>query len=118
MSTVVGLFDDPQHMQQALDALNKANLGDDIKEVIESSEELSNDAAVAPTAIGVGSTYGQGVAVPTFVSYSDMGEEGEFFKTAVEKGGRLVILDTDDNEQAVSIFKRFHASKVYDSGAD
>ncbi len=45
---------------------------------------------------------------------SDLGDEGEPFRLAAERGGKLVVLKTDDVETAITTLQRAGAQQVYD----
>lgn len=143
MATVAAIFDDSVALEKAISALQSAGLGDDIVDVEENRDadtapeqtempdDTNDDVGVASPLAGAGGTIGgggtgtqgttplmgglfggndDGVSGPL----SDLGDEGEPFRLAAERGGKLVVLRTDDVETAITTLQRAGAQQVYD----
>lgn len=124
MALIVGLFDDSQSLQKGLEALQKAELSDDIVEVIEDSEAISPKAgesgpvAVAPSGTGGTAPMGTIAAAPFGMkaSYLDrLGESKDFFIRAIKQGGCAVVLESRNEEKIESILQRAGAQQVYNN---
>jgi hypothetical protein len=109
MATVVGLFNDYDTLQKALGKLEGAGLADDIVETLDQSEQAAQTEEVMPPAGGAMTARGVRSA-PLAINFrgafnylDKLGEAGEFFKESVQDGGRLVILETKKDEEAMSI---------------
>lgn len=144
MATVAAIFDDSVALEKAVDSLQRAGLGDAIVDVSENRDadtapeesETSDDNAggdvggVAPLAgaggvIGGGGTGTHGT-VPLlgglFGGGDDrvsghldrLGDDAEPFRLAAQRGGKLIILETDDVDQAVTVLQQAGAQELYD----
>jgi hypothetical protein len=121
MALIIGLFDDSKSLQKGLEALQNADLSDDIVEVVEDSEAISTDTgpvAVAPSGTGGTAPMGSVAAAPFGMkaSYLDrLGESKDFFIRAIKQGGCAVVLESRDEEKIESILQRAGAQQVYNN---
>ncbi len=137
MATVAAIFDDEAALERAIDALEKAGLGDDIVSVEAGREgdrasgvgEAEDAVPLPPLAaagglLGGGGTGTQGAAPllgTAFASNSNvldkidnMGEAGEPFRLAAEQGGKLLFLETRKVAEAVETLQTAGAQQLYD----
>lgn len=141
MATVAAIFDDSVAMEKAVSSLQGAGLGDDIVEVDENrdadtapeqSETPDNDdvGGIAPLGgaggvIGGGGTgtHGTTSLLGGLFSGRDnrisgalagLGDDAEPFRLAAERGGKIIVLETDDVDTAVTTLQRAGAQQVYD----
>lgn len=142
MATVAAIFDDSVAMEKAVSALQSAGLGDDIVDVEEDRDadtapertetpDDTNDVGVGAPLTGAGGTIGGGGTgtqgtTPLLGGFfsgdedgvsgplSGLGDEGEPFRLAAEHGGKLIVLETDDVDTAVTTLQRAGAQKIYD----
>ena len=137
MATVAAIFDDAVTLEKAVSQLQAAGLGNDIIEVDEGREaervpeetltpdDTQNDEGGIPAAstfLGAGGS--QGAAGVGFFGglfgggandkLGSLGENAEPFRIALERGGKLLVLETDDVETAVSTLQQAGAQQLYD----
>lgn len=123
MATVVGLFNDYDTLQKALGKLEAAGLADDIVETLDQGEQAERAEEVVPPLTG-GAMTARGVrGAPLAINFRGafgyldrLGEAGEFFKESVQDGGRLIILETRKDEEAMRILEEAGAEQT-DSSA-
>jgi hypothetical protein len=140
MATVAAIFDDAATLEGAISALEQAGLGDAIAHVSENREadtapetsetgETDTSTGVSPALgaggmLGAGSISAQGSA-PLFGGFfgsSDpaggyldrLGDDAEPFRLAAEHGGKLIVLETDDVDEAITTLRRAGARQLYD----
>ncbi len=144
MATVAAIFDDSVALERAVSRLNDAGLGDDIVQVSENRDADTapeqSETPAEPTGENVGLPAGaaaggllglsgsggnQGAAAlaagSVFGGSSDglggldrLGDDAEPFRLAAERGGKLIMLETNDVETAVSTLQAAGAQQVYD----
>lgn len=141
MATIAAIFDDAVALEGAISALEQAGLGDDIAHVSENrdadtvpeqSEVPEDDAGVGiPPVLGAGSLGGSGSTgaqgtAPLFGGlfgggndpadgYLDrLGDAAEPFRLAAERGGKLIVLETDEVDKAVRALRSAGAQQLYD----
>lgn len=137
MATVAAIFDDAVALEKAVSQLQTAGLGDDIIEVDEGREadhvpeetltsgDTESDEGRLPSAssfLGAGGS--QGAAGVGFFGalfgggvndkLGGLGESAEPFRIALERGGKLLVLETDNVETAVSTLQQAGAQQLYD----
>jgi hypothetical protein len=133
MSYVYGLFDNDEDVRKAINGLERLGKGDEVVEVITGSEGTrpsSVEGATAPLVatplvpvagvIPAATTTPEGMkAEPEsrLGRFDDLGEVGDYFSRALEKGGQLVIVDTSDADVVASLFRDANAQRVYDKRA-
>lgn len=145
MATVAAVFDDSVALERAVDALGSAGLGDDIVQVSENRDadtapersDTSGDPDTAggdigvPAGVGAGGLLGlsgsggsQGAAPllggglfggDGLGRLDALGNAAEPFRLAAERGGKLVILETNEVDRAVATLKAAGAQQVYPS---
>ena len=139
MATVAAIFDDSDALEKAVNALSDAGLGDDIIDVEENQHaddapETTQTAGDAETAeagaipiAGAGLAGGGAVgATPLAAGAAYMGDgdsnshldrlgnDAEPFRLALEHGGKLLMMETNDVDTAVSTLRSAGASEIYD----
>lgn len=101
MAQIIALFNDAGAAESAIDALVKADLdGADIRTIDEGNIAESRGTVALP-ALAPGSGAPPGVAAPVALAPSSSGmedSEWQFFQRAVEGGGILIVVDTNDEE--------------------
>jgi hypothetical protein len=137
MATVAAIFDDAVTLEKAVSQLQAAGLGDDIIEVDEGREtdrapeetltpdDTQRDEGSIPAAstfLGAGGS--QGAAGISFLGglfgggandkLGGLGESAEPFRIALERGGKLLVLETDSVERVVSTLQQAGAQQLYD----
>ncbi|MCA9840334.1 MAG: hypothetical protein KC422_25710 [Trueperaceae bacterium] len=121
MSKVIALFNDYDSLTRALNQLEQADLGDDIVEVVDRGETeepvraLDDNIVVAPVANSGSGSFAY--AFPAHLGLNDFGEASDYFERAVKDGGRLIVMDTHDNEKALKILEGAKANRVFDSSS-
>lgn len=140
MATIAAIFDDAVALEGAISALERAGLGEAIAHVSENRDadtapeasetgEADPSTGVSPALgaggmLGAGSTSAQGSA-PLFGGFfggSDpadgyldrLGDDAEPFRLAAERGGKLIILETDNVDEAVTTLRSAGAQQLYD----
>lgn len=136
MATVAAIFDDAVALEKAVSRLQAAGLGDDIIEVDEGREadqvpeetltpgDTQGDEGGLPAATLLGAGGSQGAAGVGFFGslfgggandkLGGLGESAEPFRTALERGGKLLVLETDNVETAVLTLQQAGAQQFYD----
>lgn len=139
MATVAAIFDDSDALEKAVNALEAAGLGDDIVEVAENTHsdtapetsQTADDAATAEVGAvpiaGAGLAGGGAVGAAPLgagmlgaASASDdvrldkLGSGAEPFRQALEHGGKVLMLETNDVDTAVSTLQSVGAQEIYD----
>ena len=138
MTTVIGIFDNDSDLEVTLNRLYEKGFND--VRVVDRTQETGGDtvipaAAFAPgtnlSGSGMNSTgaYPGALLVPGFVGLDDEGlnssflmdnldvaltdEEADFYANAVRKGGKLVIVETDDDHSDMvwSVMRNSNASQ-------
>ena len=140
MSYIYGLFDNDDDVRRAINGLERLGKGSEVVEVItqpeatnESSVEGANDGTtladtpLIPVAGGIpaattasGGMLGGGVLSGATVSsrqFDSLGEMGDYFSRALDKGAQIVVVDTSDTEVVAGIFRDANAQRVYDKRA-
>jgi hypothetical protein len=121
MALIIGLFEDTQQLQKGLEALQDADVADDIVQVVESQDALTPEGgpvAVAPSGTGGGAPMGAVAAAPFGMkaAYLErLGDARDFFVRAIEQGGCAVILESRDDEKVAAILQRAGAQQVYNN---
>lgn len=144
MATIAAIFDDSVALEKAIDSLQRAGLGDAIVDVSENrdadtapeqSETPGGDdtrddvGGVVPLA-GAGGVTGGGATgthgtVPLLGGFGGrgdrvsgyldrLGDAAEPFRLAAERGGKLIVLETDDVDQAIATLRQAGAQELYD----
>ena len=140
MATVAAIFDDSDALEKAVNALQDAGLGDDITEVDENTHsdtapettQTADDAETAevgavPVA-GAGLAGGGAVGAASLAGGAGMmggadgsddhlgklGSGAEPFRQALEHGGKVLMLETNDVDKAVSTLRSAGAQEIYD----
>ncbi len=139
MATVAAIFDDSVALEHAVSALNDAGLGDDIvhvsedrgndippeqSEVPDDSGEVGLGAPLAGAGL-VGGTGAQGLgAAPAGGGLLNanqdedrlgrLGDAAEPFRLAIQDGGRYILLETSEVDEAVSTLQQAGAQELYD----
>ena len=144
MATVAAIFDDSVALEHAVSALNDAGLGDDIvhvsedrgndippehSEVPDDSGEVGLGAGLGGPLVGAGlvggaNTEGVGAAPAIggglFNANQDedrlgrLGDAAEPFRLAIQDGGRYILLETSQVDEAVSALQKAGAQELYD----
>lgn len=138
MATVAAIFDDERALEQAVNALESAGLGDDIVQIEEgreadsapeTSETPGDDVTLPPIAatggfLGGGNATAQGAAPLLGTAFAadsgvgarldDMGDAAEPFRLAAEQGGKLLFLETRKVAEAVAALEGAGAQQIYD----
>jgi hypothetical protein len=138
MATVAAIFDDAVSLEGAISALERAGLGEAIAHVSENrdadtvpeqSEVPEDDSGIGIPPVlgagGLGSTGAQGTAPllgglfgggndPADGYLDRLGDDAEPFRLAAERGGKLIILETDDVDEAVTTLRSAGAQQLYD----
>ncbi len=142
MATVAAIFDDSVALERAIDRLQKAGLGGDIIDVEEGREadvapeestlpgdNYQEGAAIPPLAGGAAGSgvsqtqgtpglfaglFGGGVGSDDSGELDRLGEDADAFRLAVERGGKLVVLETQDPDKAVTVLREAGAQQLYD----
>lgn len=114
MTTLIGLFKDQKTAEEAVDALTAADLDDvEFETIIRWDEEQEKEIKVAPAFTGYGSS-GSPVAMGRVRSWNLDDEEEQFFKRIVQRGGVLIVVDVDDEDQVPQVNRilQEHGEKV------
>ncbi len=141
MATVAAIFDDSDALEKAVNALEAAGLGDDIVEVAENTHsdtapetsQTADDAATAEVGAvpiaGAGLAGGGAVGAAPLAAGAGMlgaanasddarldklGSGAEPFRQALEHGGKVLMLETNDVDTAVSTLQSVGAQEIYD----
>ena len=140
MATVAAIFDDSVALEHAVSALNDAGLGGDIVHVSEDrgndippehSEvpDDSGDVGLGTPLAGaglVGGTGAQGVGAAPAIGggllnanqdedrLGRLGDAAEPFRLAIQDGGRYILLETSQVDEAVSALQKAGAQELYD----
>lgn len=141
MATIAAIFDDAVALEGAISALERAGLGEAIAHVSENcdadtvpeesqTEGTDTGTGVSPALgaggmLGAGSTSAQSSAPllgglfgggndPADGYLDRLGDDAEPFRLAAERGGKLIILETDDVDTAVATLQQAGAQQVYD----
>lgn len=103
MTTLIGLFEDQKKAEKAINALSAADLADvEFETILQWDEESAKELQVAPAFAGSGSS-GAAVAVSRVPSWNLEDEEEQFFKRTVQRGGVLIVVDVDDEDQVPQV---------------
>jgi UV DNA damage endonuclease len=135
MSYVYGLFDNDEDVRKAINGLERLGKGDEVVEVITGAgdEAGRSDGTRAETApliatplapvagvIPAATTAPEGMMAEPGVRsrhFDGLGEVGDYFSLALEKGGQVVIVDTSNTDVVAGLFKEANAQRVYDKRA-
>ena len=141
MAIVAAIFDDSDALEKAVNALQSAGLGDDIADVIENTHSdtapeesrsvddaetaevgaipiagagLAGGGAVGSTPLAAGAAY-MGAGEDSGSNRLDkLGDSAEPFRQALEHGGKVLMLETNDVDTAVSTLQSVGAQEIYD----
>lgn len=140
MATIAAIFDDAVALEGAISALERAGLGEAIAHVSENrdadtapeqSETREADTSTGvPPVLGAGSLGGSGSTGAQGTApllgglfggndaadgYLDrLGDDAEPFRLAAERGGKLIVLETDEVDKAISTLRSAGAQQLYD----
>lgn len=144
MATVAAIFDDSVALENAINKLQAAGLGGDVSRVEEEREadvapeqtstgDVAGEGAVVPPLVGgaglggtgtgaggVGQTQGSpgilaGMSGSAGSNNLDrLGDDAQAFELAVSRGGKLIVLETDDPDKAVSVLREAGAQQLHD----
>jgi hypothetical protein len=126
MSYMYGLFDNEQDVRQALDGLERLGIAEDVVEVItqpaDTGTAATGEAPVVNTPLipvaGVSpaaTTTAWSMSENVSSRYLDgLGEAGDYFQSALQKGGQIIVVDTPETERVGSLFREANAQKIYD----
>ena len=118
MAHVIALFDSELELEDAEEALQKAGLNEDIVRVVDSSSRWNLEGApIAPAAGALGGQLTTGSVLAAAFSgvrqrYGLGDEEAEFLDGALQDGGSLLILETDDPERTRVVLRDMDAQQV------
>jgi hypothetical protein len=135
MSYIYGLFDNDDDVRKAINALERLGKGNEVVEVItqpETTDESSVDGAnnratlvdtpLVPVAgvIPAATTTSGGMLAGAVLGsrhFEGLGDTGDYFSRAVDKGAQIVVVDTADTEVVAGLFRDANAQRVYDKRA-
>lgn len=127
MSYVYGLFDNDDDVRRALSGLERLGLANDVVEVITQPQgEATRDEPLADTplvpvagVIPAATTSARGMADNAAASRAleGLGEVGDYFSQALQKGGQVVVVDTSESDRVGQLFREANAQRVYDKRA-
>ena len=105
MTSIVGLFTDEQKAEKAIENLGAAEALADVEFKTISKWEREAETKVALVAgLGSGTTLaGVPVAATSAPSWGLDDEETEYFKRTVQRGGVLVVVDVNDDDQVPQV---------------
>lgn len=108
MTTLIGLFEDQKKAEKAINALSAADLDDvEFETILRWDEEQEKEILVAPAFAGYGSS-GAAIAVSRVPSWNLDDDEEQFFKRTVQRGGVLIVVDVDDEDQVPQVNRILH----------
>jgi UV DNA damage endonuclease len=136
MSYVYGLFDNDADVRRAINALERLGRGDEVVQVLTGTQSTESGSVegsqgtgapliatpLVPVAgvIPAATTSPGGVrtdATATRHFFEGLGEVGDYFSKALEKGAQMIIVDTSEADVVASLFKEANAQRVYDKRA-
>jgi hypothetical protein len=104
MTTLIGLFDDEQKAEEAINALTAADLDDvDFETITHWHNEADTGVRAAPAVNAPSGPAGMAVPVGPVTSWNIEDEEVEYFRRAVQNGGVLITVDVDDDDQVEQV---------------
>lgn len=119
MAHVIAIFDSELDLENAEKALQKAGLNEDIVRVVDSSSRWNLKSTPVVPAVGALSEgpLATGTAFATALSgvrdrYGISAEEAEFLSGALQGGGSLLILETDEPERTETVLRDMNAQQV------
>ena len=115
MTTLIGLFKDQQKAEEAVNALSAAKFDDvEFETILHWDQEQEQEVEIAPALpTGYGSS-GYPVAMGYVPSWNLADDEEQFFKRTVQRGGVLIVVDVDDEDQVPQVNRilQEHSEKV------
>lgn len=115
MAHVIALFDSELELEDAEEALQKAGLNEDIVRVVDSSSRWNLEGTPIVPATGGRLATGSVFAAAFSGARERYGlgdEEAEFLDGALQDGGSLLILETDDPERTRTVLRDMDAQQV------
>ena len=105
MTSVVGLFEDETKAEKAIESLGAAEALKDVEfKTISRCEQEQKTKVAIVAGLGSGTTLaGVPVAATLAPSWGLDGEETEYFKRTVQRGGVLVVVDVNDDDQVPQV---------------
>ena len=122
MPKVIAVFDSGTHADKAVDELNAAGYGDDVRVVMPTNASTSDTSldgvAAVPSSQGGGAVVGLADDAEPTMAYStldDLGlgsEEEEFYSRTLGEGSQLICVETNDGSAVRSLLEKVGASRV------
>ncbi len=114
MTTLIGLFEDQQKAEEAINALAAAKLKDIEFETIDSWDEGYGTRIEAMPAPNSG--YGPGGAIPVSagpgLSWNLDDTETDYFRRTVRNGGVLIVVEVDNEDQVPHVNRILQENSV------
>lgn len=117
MPIVIGVFGDATQLQEALTRLEDEGFG---SQVVREEAEESSGTAPRESDLGLAPGANQAGALTTLEASSDLelldltAEEHEFLQLALDRGGEMVAIDTDQVEAVVGLLQELNAQQIRD----